>query len=272
MTSGAQPVAGVPSLTLQDWLAMFRRAGATTLRGLAVFVTAILLVAVRGDASIYFQVTAVTVSLTLLYISLGAQARPWSIYIAFFVLFAQLRAHADEIGVPVQTGYVIQAEKAIFVGSLPVRWLQDAFYSRGHLGILEAYTIPVYFSYFLTPHITALALWVWDRDRFRVFAPAFLILVYIGLLACAVLPTAPPWMASEAGRIPTVHHVVPEILQNLAPGSYEQGEATAGTNTVAAMPSLHGAAPWLMAIALWRYRWLRWPALLYAGSISFEVV
>jgi membrane-associated phospholipid phosphatase len=61
-------------------------------------------------------------------------------------------------------------------------------------------------------------------------------------------------------------------MEHLAPGLYQQGENTAGTNAVAAMPSLHSAVPWLMAIAFWKYRWFRWLALWYAASMSFAVV
>jgi hypothetical protein len=130
----------------------------------------------------------------------------------------------------------------------------------------------IYLSYFIVPHIFAVALWKWDRGRFRVYAPAFLITLYIGLIVCALAPTAPPWMASEAGIIPKVYQIVPDITDHLAPGSYQAGENSAGTNAVAAMPSLHAGVPWLMAIALWQYRRLRWVGIWYAASMSFAIV
>jgi membrane-associated phospholipid phosphatase len=79
-------------------------------------------------------------------------------------------------------------------------------------------------------------------------------------------------MASEAGRLPVVYQIVPDILNHQWPGVYQAGENSAGTNPVAAMPSLHSAVPWLMAIALWKFRYVRWLALLYAASMSFAVV
>lgn len=271
MTSEARPYNRAPA-GLQDWIIVFRSAGITIVRGSAILATAVLLILVRGDVSVYFQVAAAVASMACLYIALGAGARSLGFYIVLFVLFAQLRAHADELGAPVHYAYAFDAEKLLFFGHLPTIVLQDAFYSHGRLGPLEAYSIGIYLSYFFVPHAVALALWKWDRKLFRTYAPAFLLMVYAGLIICAIAPTAPPWMSSEAGLIPRVYQVVPDITSNLAPGAYQQGANTAGTNAVAAMPSLHSAAPWLLMLVFWKYRRLRWLGVWYAVSMTFAVV
>jgi membrane-associated phospholipid phosphatase len=272
MTTGAQSVRRATPANLKEWGVVLRHAAVTMGRAIAIIVAIYTLALVIGAASPYFQAGGTIVSVSCLYLALGGGARVWAFYIVGFVLFAMLRAHADEIGTPVQFSYAITAEKAMFLGSLPTIWLQDAFYSYARLRPLEVYTISVYLSFFYVPHAAALALWRWDRELFRAYAPAFLLTLYIGLITCAVLPTAPPWLAAEAGTIPTVYQILPDIMEHLAPGLYQQGENTAGTNAVAAMPSLHSAVPWLMAIAFWKYRWFRWPALWYAASMSFAVV
>lgn len=273
MTSDARSVARGAPASLRDWAVVLRHAAVTMGRATAIIVAIYILALVIGDASIYFQAGGIVVGIACLYLALGAGARVWAFYIVAFVVFAQLRALADETGVPVQYSYPIQAEKAIFLGTLPTLWLQDAFYSQARLGILELYTMSIYISYFFVPHAAALALWRWDRARFNVYLPAFVMTLYIGLAVALAAPTAPPWLASEAGMIPSVHRIIPDIMDNLAPGAYQQGESTAGTNLVAAMPSLHAAVPWLMAIVCWRYRWyIRWLSLAYAASMTFAIV
>jgi hypothetical protein len=272
MTTRVETAGRAAPASLREWGLVARHALLTVVRGAALIVALWILAEVRGNVAIITQVTAVLVSLGCLYIALGNGARSWAFYIVLFVLFAMLRAHADEIGTPVQYDYAITAEKALFLGWYPQTWLQDTFYTYPNLGVLEAYTMAVYLSYFFAPHIVALILWKWDRPNFRLFAPAFLITVYIGLIVCALVPTAPPWMASEAGKLPVVYQIVPDILDAQAPGLYQAGENSAGSNAVAAMPSLHSAVPWLMAIALWKYRYVRWPAVWYAASMSFAVV
>ncbi|HVP05456.1 MAG TPA: phosphatase PAP2 family protein [Dehalococcoidia bacterium] len=272
MTTGTQQYRRSAPASVQDWIVVFRSAGITIVRGTAIMATAILLVLVRGDVSIYFQVGAAAASMACLYVALGAGARSLGFYIVMFVLFAQLRAHADEIGTPVRYVYAVDAEKLFFLGHIPTIELQNLFYSHARLGVLEGYSMAVYLSYFILPHAVALVLWKWDRRRFRVYVPAFLLTVYAGLLFCAIVPTAPPWMASEAGLIPRVYQVVPDITEHLAPGAYQQGTNSAGTNAVAAMPSLHCAVPWLLVMALWQHRRVRWLALWYALSMTFAVV
>jgi membrane-associated phospholipid phosphatase len=272
MTARAESVRRPAPASLREWGVVFRHAAITMGRAVAILVTVLALARVRGDVSIYYQAGALVVSVACLYLALGSGARAWAFYITLFVLFAQVRAHSDEVGTPIQFAYPIVLEKALFFGTLPVNWLQDAFYSHGRLGVLETYTIAIYLSYFFFPHIAALAIWKWDRQRFRTYVPAFVLTLYIAVFVSAILPTAPPWMASEAGKTQTIYQILPDILHHLAPGAYEQGENAAGVNAVAAMPSLHCAIPWLLAIAAWKYRGWRWLGLWYAASMCFAVV
>lgn len=271
MTARAETVRAAPA-NLREWGIVARHALLTIIRGAALILTVLVLAEVRGNAAILTQLGAAVFSLGFLYIALGKGARSWAFYVVLFILFAQLRAHADEIGTPVQFDYVITLEKALFLGWYPQTWLQDTFYTYPKAGVLEVYTMAVYLSYFFVPHVIALILWKVDRRNFRLFAIGFLVTVYIGLLVCALVPTAPPWMASEAGKLPVVYQIVPDVLDAQAPGLYQAGENSAGSNPVAAMPSLHCAVPWLMVLALWKYRYARWAALWYAGSMSFAVL
>jgi membrane-associated phospholipid phosphatase len=230
------------------------------------------LAAVRGNLGPALLGLYLGLALIALYFGLGVRAaKDWAPYVLGFVVFAQLRSYADEAGMPTQFNYPIAMEKALFLGQIPSIWLQDRLYTFATAGPVEIYTMFVYLSYFFIPHIVAVALWKFDRDRFKIYAFAFLGTIYVGLIVSALLPTAPPWMAGQLGYIPHVHQVVPDIFGVVTPGTYQQAYEVAGANDVAAMPSLHSAIPFLMAIALWKYRWFRWPGALYAVSMLFSV-
>jgi len=221
------------------------------------------------------QVYALTTGTALLaaYVALGGTSfRVWALYLIGFILFAKLRGWADGVGAPVQFDYAATMEETLFLGVLPSVWLQERLYSFARLGPVEAYTIGVYLSYFFAPHAVAFALWRFDRERFKTYAFSFMATLYIGLLTCAVLPTAPPWMAAQMGYIRHVYQVLPDIAGEVTPGTYHAAYELAGANNVAAMPSLHAAIPFLMAIALWKYRGLRWLGAAYAASMLFSIV
>lgn len=256
----------------QEWGAVLRTAALTLGRVVLLTLVVLMLGRVRSESSILILTAFVATCLTMVYFAVGAQFRVWALYVVTFVAFAQLRAHADNIGTPVQYDYPIIAERILFLGTLPVNWLQDAFYTYRVVGPLETYTTVVYLSYFMVPHIVAVALFLSNKRQFTRYVLAFMTTLYIALIVHAILPTAPPWLAAQEGRIPAVYQIVSDLTETVAPGSYEQGYALAGANDVAAMPSLHAGIPWLITIALWRYPVWRWLALGYAASMSFAIV
>ena len=121
----------------------------------------------------------------------------WAAYVGGFVLFALLRTVADKTGIAVKAGYVVDADTSMFGGVLPQQWLQERLYDAATVSALDVLRRRVIFSYFVVPHLVALVLWRRDIATFRRYCPALLLTVYVGLAVSAVLPTAPPWAASE---------------------------------------------------------------------------
>lgn len=77
---------------------------------------------------------------------------------------------------------------------------------------------------------------------------AFVLLSYAGYLTFVLMPTAPPWLASQMRALDTVYLVQKDVpfFQRLFEG--------ASANPMAAWPSLHAAVPWLMflfALRVW---------------------
>lgn len=235
-----------------------------------------LLALVRNDVPIYVYFAAVAVPLVGIWaiVRKGVDLKVWAIYIVGFVLFAQLRTLSDEVGIATQIAYPIDAEKAIFFGTVPTVWLQDHFYTFTQVGILDALTIIVYATYFIFPHLVVFAAWRLDRKHFPAYAAGVVGAVYIGLVVSLLVPTAPPWLAAQTGDLPHVFRVLEDISQEVAPGTYALAYDVAGPNDVAAMPSLHVAVPAVIAAIAWSRarRPLGVAAWLYVAAMAFSLV
>lgn len=187
------------------------------------------------------------------------------------------RGVADTLGMPVQMGSVVRAEKFISFGHVPTVLAQQ------HLGPYDGpvrwWEVPVsfaYLSHFVVPFAIMGVLWARNRAAFRHYRNALLLLTALGLLTYLLLPAAPPWMASREGLIGPVQRVG---LRGMEAFGLDTADALVRYgprfgNPVAALPSLH--AGWSTLTALWfarrmRRRW--WPLLLaYPALMGFSLV
>jgi hypothetical protein len=226
----------------------------------------------------YYFILALALPLIGIVLVTGREGRLiWAAYILGFVVFAYLRAVADETPIPVAYDYVIAADRWLAAGVVPTLALQQHFYVLGSPSIWDYYTVAIHFSYFFVPHLFAFALWTHDRKLFRRYVVVALATYYAALVACALLPTAPPWLAGQTGALPHVFRVVDDVYRGVSPEVYHYGYSVAGTNSVAAMPSLHQAIVLLIALAATRIHpvaaWVGWAyaismgaALVYTGE------
>ncbi len=229
----------------------------------------------RSGVPPYFFVLAVAVSLAAVYVTIraGGDFRVWAVYVLAFALFAYLRTLADETGNPAQFGYVVSLEKTLFLGSVPTLWLQEHLYAAGKVGALDVSTLVVYSSYFLAPHLMALAVWRLDPGRFRPYVVAILGTFYACLAVSYVVPTAPPWKAGLVGDLPHVFRIIRDISGGVSPDGYRRAYEIAGPNDVAAMPSLHMAIPLIIAFMAWRLHPVAGAvAFFYSAAMAFALV
>ena len=189
----------------------------------------------------------------------------WAAYLLGFVLFAHLRTLADGAGVEPKGQYVVDAESALFAGTIPTDWLQQRLFD-GSVGVLAVASAVVYLSYFVVPHAVALGLWRTNGDAFKRYGIAVLVTVYAGLVVCLLAPTAPPWLAADYSDGPQMTRVLADTLG----WNLEQGGA--GANPFAAMPSLHVALTVLVAAVAWNRRFLRELSVLYLLAMTFVLV
>lgn len=190
-------------------------------------------------------------------------------YAIVFVFFARLRGVAEDAAiVQPQYEYPVLADRLLGLVPLPTHWLQDTFYSPGTLGFLDVGLTFVYVSFFLTPHLIILLTWKTRPELLPRALVAFLLTLILGLVIHFVVPTAPPWLASEAGTIDEVHRLVPEFSALVAGDTYDRVSAVIDGNEVAAMPSLHTALTVIVALVaakygrLWTYLGVGYVALM----------
>jgi membrane-associated phospholipid phosphatase len=168
---------------------------------------------------------------------------------------------------------VIDAERWLFGGELPTVWLQVHLYHYDRLGPLEFGSTLVYFSYFVVPFAIPFVLARFRPQDLSLYVTAVLLTLSSGTIVLFLLPTAPPWLASNSNHLPTLTRIVPLVLDKLEPDTYQRGYEAVGANDVASMPSFHVAETVLVALAIGR--WGRAAALggsIYVMAMSLSLV
>jgi membrane-associated phospholipid phosphatase len=251
----------------------FFDAGLNIVRAALVIGAVVALYLSRNSPSLYVPLPVAVLTTLCLGAAFG-RGRNVHALAGFFLLygiFVSLRSLADETGIAVQYAYVIDFERAVF-GAVPTVWLQDQLYDPTGTGLLDVLSAAVYFSYFPILPAVIVLLWLRRSPRFTTFATAVLFTTYAGLLTCLLLPTAPPWLAAEAGLIPETARIFRDMVTATSSGSYEAGHAVAGPNPVAAMPSLHMAITVLVALTAASYgRIAVVLGCVYTASMAFAL-
>lgn len=204
--------------------------------------------------------------------------RNWFVFLAFVYMTDGLRGFifylTCKLDLPARVLYVLRGEQAIWGPTIPSVALQRAVLTPGtaageFTGLQKLLTL-VHGSHFVVFLVIGLVLWLRRSRFFRAYKVSFYALFGMGLGVYALVPTAPPWMASELfGLVPKLLHFNVVLYNAAAPG------LTTGfnTNPIAAMPSLHAAFPALCSLILWRLgRWKSLPFHLYTLTVFFMIV
>lgn len=161
---------------------------------------------------------------------------------------------------------LIEADKLIF-GVVPTSALQTLFYQAGTLHWWDFLATIFYFLHFAVPLAFAYFLWMDNRGHFRQFVVAISLLSYGAWATFISFPAAPPWMAAEKGYLPGVVKILDSTLASF-PTSYELPTIyhRINPNPVAAIPSMHGAYPFL--ILLFAIKFFKWKGLFFLPYVA----
>ena len=96
-------------------------------------------------------------------------------------------------------------------------------------------------------------MWFCVRPRFTAWLVTVLAFTAVGVSGYVMYPESPPWLASTQGAIGTVDRISNRgwSYLHLDWAGWLTGSGQAGSNPVAAMPSLHAGAAILVALFFW---------------------
>jgi len=180
----------------------------------------------------------------------------------------------NRLGAPLHVLGPARGDEALF-GTVPSGWLQ-AHLVDGSPHWYDAVAALVYVTHFVTIPLITAVVWFRVRERFAEWLTAVLTMSLVGIAGYLAYPAAPPWLAAERGAIGAVDrlsHLGWEVL-GLAPVGRLVELGQAGSNPVAAMPSLHAGAAFLAAAFLWPSVSPLARGLLaaYAGAMALTLV
>jgi hypothetical protein len=236
--------------------------------------------------------------------------RDWLPFGAVLVAYDLTRGAAELLGRPTEWHLQLDFDRRLFRAD-PAVWLQ-ARLKEPVPPWWETLVSLVYVSYFLAPPVVAGLLWLRDRVAWRRFAAQFVAISLIGLAGFIAFPAAPPWAASQCtaqdvaggpsnppcinakvgtlttggllGAVHPHHGGAAPYVERIATRGWNKlgipqakaliDEGQAGSNQVAAVPSLHAAISMLLTVFFWPRVRRRWRPLLalYAVAMAFALV
>jgi len=183
----------------------------------------------------------------------GRTLGDWLPFFAALLIYDHTRGVADSLGRPVLLEGLLDAELKLFGGVLPTIWLQERFFDPANVHWYDVVASLIYFSHFFVAWAIAAILYVRSRDAWVYYTKLILTLTFAGLVTYVLLPAAPPWYAAWYGFTDPIERAATrgwwEIGMHTAGRMLETAQA--GTNLVAALPSLHAGTSMLVVLWAW---------------------
>ena len=177
--------------------------------------------------------------------------------LGFKALFYSLRGVADETRMPPERTVLPALDRLIGLGATPDQRLQALFFS-GHVRAFDWFWVLAYESWLLVPTLVTLYVLIFHWDQIGSYLPVRLAAYVIPLCLFFLMPSEPPWMATNTLRITSIAN----------------GVVLVDSNQLAAFPSLHVTLTVALACWLWSKKLNTAAALfsIYTGIIIFAVL
>ncbi|MCW2496793.1 MAG: superfamily protein [Jatrophihabitans sp.] len=208
---------------------------------------------------------------------LGQVIVDWLPFTLVLLAYDRTRGIADALGTPLHEADAVHWEHWLCDG-IPTVWLQQHLYNPSHVYWYDALTTLVYTSHFIATPVLAAILWLRDRTLWLRYITRVIVLSVAGLVTYTLLPEAPPWLAAQDHYIKyPIHRLSARGWEFVHLGNVKSLLAhaqDAGSNAVAAMPSLHTAFATMIALFVGSRLTSRWRYLLalYPLAMGFSLV
>ncbi|QWF21486.1 phosphatase PAP2 family protein [Nocardioides sp. LMS-CY] len=205
--------------------------------------------------------------------------KDWWLPVVGLVIYFFSRGLTDELGLPVHVMMPIHVDEWLGGGQTPTQRLQEAWCGDPCLRDSEPrwydlFFTTVYATHFVTGLTIAAVLWVRNRPAWVRWMRRYLAINFGALAVYILYPMAPPWMASEEGRLGAqVTRITGRGWSDIGLDRVDLILHGVG-NPVAAMPSLHAGITFLIAgygIQRLRSHW-RWLLALYPLAMCTALV
>ena len=182
--------------------------------------------------------------------AIGRAIRDWFGVAAWVVLYGMSRSIADTLGMPIREQSMITIDRMIGLGELPTHRMQRLIDWDSPAAWWEAIFSATYVSHFVIGFTILTVLFVRDRVTWGRWVRRWVLLGCLGLIGYVLLPTVPPWLASNHETVDLVYRGLPRgwdaVKGSFIHDLFSFGEDRA--NPIAAMPSLHAAYPALVLL------------------------
>src|SRR3954471_22246653 len=196
--------------------------------------------------------------------SWGRMVLEWLPLFVLLVLYDFLRGAVPAAPSQAHVGTQLAIDRALAGGQLPTVWLQHHLWHPGHARWYDVAVWVVYMTHFFAVWLVAAVLWRRSRDRFGHYAVLTLVVTLGAFLVYWLYPAQPPWLAADLGHLGPVDRIVPLVWDRLGMSSMQSVYENSNlANTVAAMPSLHAAYPFMLLLF---FRASGWPVRALLGS------
>jgi membrane-associated phospholipid phosphatase len=177
-----------------------------------------------------------------------------------------------------RTRYPILVDRAIGLGRLPNARLQRGLARLPGKRVLDRFLTWVHWLWFLEPYLALVFILLRHPERFPRAARQMAAVFDLGCVGYFLVPTAPPWWASERGLTgEEVRRIMVPVGEDTWRSAWPKLYGALGGNPWAAMPSLHFATSTMAALSLneagrapgavgWAYAATLGFALVYLGE------
>jgi hypothetical protein len=206
--------------------------------------------------------------------SWGAMLLAWLPWLGLLVVYDELRGAVSVLPADALVAPQIALDRWLGGGVTPTEWLQQKLWSPSHLHWYDVAVWGVYLTHFFAVWLAAAMLWRRSRDRFGHYAILTIVLTLAAFLAYWRYPAQPPWLAAEVGHLGPVDRIAPLVWDRLGVSSMQSVYENSNlVNTVAAMPSLHAAYPFMLLLFFRTAGWAVRSALgAYTLAMAFALV
>jgi PAP2 superfamily len=158
---------------------------------------------------------------------------------AYFAHYDMPDDDPDELLRRLKVSYPIDADRALAGGTCPTVRLQHALGRPGEVRPHDYALSLVHWSWFLFPHGSLAYILLRHPDRYPRGACLMAACFDLGCVVYWVVPTAPPWWASQNGYMPPVRRIMAEAGERFWGRFWRPLYHSLQGNPFAAMPSLH---------------------------------